>query len=121
MFKFSDSSPVDFARLAEETDRLAEHVALVRKRMADAAKRREKREQMGFHLVVSDPLVAEDTRCAEAAPSSSGAARARPVSGVFPVMRDRDLSRSPPSERRDGQGEGIASGAPTLVGRKIPA
>lgn len=47
------TSSVDFAKLTEETDRLAEHVAEVRRRMMAAAKRKEQRNLMGFRLVVS--------------------------------------------------------------------
>jgi hypothetical protein len=116
MLKHHISSPEDFARLSEETERLVQHVEDVRQRMAAAAKKRQSRPDIQVvPAIPAEPAQtpskpeqssrAREAREAEtrppssppppssSAPASSAPSTRRPDSGIFPVMRDREAGR----------------------------
>jgi hypothetical protein len=132
-------STLDFAKLTEETDRLAEHVAAVRRRMMEAAVRKEQRSRMGFHVVVSGetkPAAEPAPAMGEKQPPSSSRVRTsaskRPVSGVFAVVRDisagrysliahDEIAHRQAIAHREAPGSEKVIDLPSVVTRKVSA
>lgn len=123
------STAQDFAKLTEETDRLAEHVAEVRRRMMEAALRKEQRNRMRFRVIVSEPANPSEepvSRRAErqsSPPASSSGAPAtkRPASGVYAVVRDITAGRYCFTAEHEPQGFEEVMDLPSLARRKVSA